>query len=275
MKTWKCYNHALISATPPDVVPDLTELNNKEIWNENGNKALLARWTTDFDCGYETNWWYIIKEAPFDVETLSSRSKKHIRQSLKKVRCEKIDANAYSEELCRVHNNACQGYATYIGRLADVQNFIGLNDNMDCWGVFSLEEERLIGYMTCKRNEYYVETITAKYDPAYLNLRGSDAVHYAVCDYYLNKCKYRYICSGSRNINHITNAQEYKIETFGFRKAYCRLHIEYNPKIKWIIKVLFPLRGFLKLFDGIGFVHQINGVLKMEEIVREQRKINE
>ena len=76
------------------------------------------------------------------------------------------------------------------------------------------------------------------------------------------------ICDGARSINHETHFQDYLEKYFDFRKAYCKLHIEYNPKIKWSIPLLYSMRKMLLKFDGIGFVHQINAVLKMEEIVR-------
>ena len=77
-----------------------------------------------------------------------------------------------------------------------------------------------------------------------------------------------YICDGARSINHETAFQEYLEKYFGFRKAYCKLHIAYNPKLKWVIRLLYPIRKLLMKFDEIGKAHQLNAVLRMEEIVR-------
>lgn len=74
-----------------------------------------------------------------------------------------------------------------------------------------------------------------------------------------------YINDGARSISHETNFQDYLEKCFGFRKAYCKLHIAYNPRIKWAVKVLLPFRKILCKFDEIGFIHQIDSVLKMEE----------
>lgn len=79
------------------------------------------------------------------------------------------------------------------------------------------------------------------------------------------------ICDGARSISHETHFQDYLEKYFGFRKAYCDLHIQYNPRIKWLIKLLFPLRKILLVFDGIGMIHSINGVLKMEEVCCKKR----
>ena len=59
MKEWKYYNHAMIPTTAPHEEVNVEALKNKQFWKENKN-ALLVRWTTEWDCGYETNWWYVI-----------------------------------------------------------------------------------------------------------------------------------------------------------------------------------------------------------------------
>lgn len=85
-------------------------------------------------------------------------------------------------------------------------------------------------------------------------------------DYNARLGKNFYINDGARSISHETNFQDYLEKYFGFRKAYCKLHIAYNPRIKWAVKVLFPFRKILRKFDEIGFIHQINSVLYMEEL---------
>lgn len=79
-----------------------------------------------------------------------------------------------------------------------------------------------------------------------------------------------YICDGSRSINHETAFQDYLERYFGFRKAYCKLKIVYEPKIRIAIKVLYPLRNILKRFNRQGLIHNINAILKMEEIARQE-----
>lgn len=84
MKNWIYYNHAMIPTTAPNEPVDTSCIEDKSIWKEN-KRAILARWTSDFDCGYETEWWYIIKDAPFEEDALSASTRRHIRQALKKV----------------------------------------------------------------------------------------------------------------------------------------------------------------------------------------------
>lgn len=267
---WRYYNHAAIPTTAPHEDPDLTPIEDKSIWQLDGD-PLLARWTTDFDLDYETNWWYIIKRAPFLPETLDPKVRKHIRQAFKKVEVKQIEMPSYAEALSVVYNKACKGYKDFFGGLVVPDNFKNRNPEECCFAAFSTETGDLIGYMICIERQGYTETITAKYDPEYLKLRVSDAIHYVVLDYYLNKRKVSYVSSGARTVNHETNAQTYKITTFGFEKAYCNLHVAYNPKIKWIIKLLYPFRKLLRMFDRFGFVHKINAILMMEQLVREKK----
>lgn len=53
-----------------------------------------------------------------------------------------------------------------------------------------------------------------------------------------------YINDGARSISHETNFQDYLEKYFGFRKAYCKLHVAYNRRIKLVVKVLFPFRKY-------------------------------
>ena len=53
---WKYYNHAAIPTTAPHEPVNMEPIKYGEIWKIKG--ALLARWTSDWDCGYETEWWY-------------------------------------------------------------------------------------------------------------------------------------------------------------------------------------------------------------------------
>ena len=81
-----------------------------------------------------------------------------------------------------------------------------------------------------------------------------------------------YICDGARSISHETAFQDYLEKYFEFRKAYCELNIKYNPKWKLTIKFLYFFRKIFRLLEGIGIIHQINGIMKMEEIVRGQKR---
>ena len=75
-----------------------------------------------------------------------------------------------------------------------------------------------------------------------------------------------YICDGSRAVLHETNFQDYLEKYFGFRKAYCKLHMKYRGLIKGLVKILYPLRNYIK---GNGkLTTRIKTVLLFEEIAK-------
>ena len=268
---WRYYNHAAIPSTPPHVEVNMKPINDGSIWDVKG--ALLARWTTDWDCKEETNWYYIIKDSPFNLEDFSAKRRKNLRQALKKCVVTKIDPEKHIKQLYEVYEAAFSKYIAADNKVS-YEQFVercreDKENRVEYWGGFAADSNRLIGYMTVQCHAEYAETCVAKYHPSYLNYRVSDAIHCVVLDYYLNNMKKKYISSGSRNINHITNAQDYKIENFNFRKAYCKLNIIYKPLVRCVVNILYPFRRMLERLDSVRIVHSIIAILKMEEIIRE------
>lgn len=96
MRNWKYYNHAALPTTPPHMAPDLSPIVSGDIWKLNGS-PLFARWTTDFDCGYETNWWYIIKDQPFDINALKAKRRYEIKKGIKNFDAKTIEPR----KICR------------------------------------------------------------------------------------------------------------------------------------------------------------------------------
>jgi len=271
---WKYYNNALIPDCAPHESPDVSQICSPEFWECKSGTPLFARWTDEFESEEYKDFWYCICKSPFTVDNLPAKARKHIRQAMKKCTVERIDIEKNIEALYKVFIEACENYKQFKGNtqyeqfknrcLGDAyagnQYWVGKND-----------EGLIIGYLIVKENKDYAETVTAKFWPEYLHLRVSDALYATILDEYLNNRNKRYISFGTRTLSHITNTQVYKEKTFGCEKAYVRLNIEYNPKIRPVIKILYIFKGFLKLFDKIEIVHKINAVLKMEEIVRKQK----
>ena len=77
---WEYYNHAAVPTVAPHEEPNLQPVEDNSIWKIDGGMPLLARWTTDFDCGSETNWWYVIKDTPFDINALKSKRRYEIKR---------------------------------------------------------------------------------------------------------------------------------------------------------------------------------------------------
>lgn len=276
IRGWKYYNHAAIPTTAPHEDVELTPLKDGSIWKVDGHKPLLVRWTSDWDCGRDTDWWYIIKDAPFDLNALSSNSRKHIKEAFRKTYVEKIDAAKYKEELYECSHEAFLRYKNSCNERSKKDFFDYCENiskrNIEIWAGFDNESRKLIGWLSVCLHEDWAEIETAKFYPQYLKLRVSDALYATVLDYYLNALNKKYVSSGSRSINHDSNTQQYKEEHFGYRKAYCKLNILYSPKLKGVIKLLFPFRKVVGWFGKINKkIHLISALLKMEEIARMHR----
>ena len=131
-----------------------------------GGTALFARWHTDWDCGYETNWWYCIRDGKFSLEELSPSSRKHIRQAFKHnniVRA-KIEKPLFNE-LYRVYSEATSHYET-ADNIQDKETFIkGLEnrkENLDLFLAYD-EQNELLAYMIARPEKDWVEIETAKF----------------------------------------------------------------------------------------------------------------
>lgn len=75
---WKYYNHAAIPTTGPNEVPYLKPVLDGSIFRERG--VLLAKWESEWDCGDKTDWWYCIKDTPFEIERLKSKRRYEINK---------------------------------------------------------------------------------------------------------------------------------------------------------------------------------------------------
>jgi len=277
--TWFYYNHAYLPEVQPDEIVNPTEVNSGEIWKKGHKGAVFARWTSDFDCGVETGWWYIIKDTPFDINSLKSRKRYRINQGLRTFTVRVIDPEESADELYRVQTAA---YSTYpkkyrpshpLSEMMENAKKWKDNPNVSVFGAFFNETEQLCGYAIVEKKEKCLDFNVLKADPEYEKQSLNHALIASVLNHYSDLLSEDYyICNGERNVQHETNFQKFVEENFGYRRAFCKLNIAYNPKYKPMINVLYALRGILRKIDGIRIIHKINGILKMEEIVREQEK---
>lgn len=266
---WKYYNHAAIPTTAPHEIPDITPITDGSIWKiGGGGTPLLARWTTDFDCGYETNWWYVIKDTPFDISELKAKRRYEINKGIKNFDVKEIEPDNYADELFNVQIAAYSAYPDKYRPSVNREEFISSVQHWNsfvCLGAFDRESGMLCGYsLLSEESETYVDFKVMRTNPE-CEKNGVNAALVEGILRYFNSFLTQggYICDGARSINHETAFQDYLEKYFGFRKAYCKLHITYNPRLKWVVRLMYPIRGFLLKMDGIGVLHSINSVLKM------------
>lgn len=274
MSDFKKYNNCLISNLLPHEVPDTSNI--KEMIKK--EKVILARWTTCFDNEKNSEWWYLIKDTPYDKEQLKSKDKYEINKGIKNFYVEIINPISFLNELYEIFVTANNGYSKLSKTTITRDEFFKKIDENNIYiGAFERETKKLCAYSVCsiktdvKKIKKVMDLSIIKSLPSKKSKGVNAALMDYICNEYINKKKVNYICDGERSIRHITNFQNYLIKYFGFRKAYSKLNIEYNCIIKMIVKTLYPFRHFLKLlstkFDN-RYIYNIYCILYQEEIKR-------
>lgn len=235
-----------------------------------GGTAILARWTTDWDCGYETNWWYVIKDTPFDINELKSKRRYEINKGKKNFIVKRINPTDYQNEMVEVTKSAYSSWPEKYRPIVDENQFKqGLSSwkNNIVYGGFDNEDNRLCAYSYLTEYSEHLEFSVLRACPE-SEKKGINAAMVAaiVEDYNDRLGKNFYINDGARSIRHETAFQDYLEKYFGFRKAYCKLNIMYRFPLGVMVSVLYPFRNRISADGKLGSL--ISGVLKMEELSR-------
>ncbi len=274
---WRYYNHAIIPTTAPHERVDESPLKHNNFWKSIQGKGypFLARWTMDFDCQEPTDWWYIIKDKPFDIMEVKKNYRRKIRKGLENFDIRVIDPTQYIEELYQVEAEAIVSYHNKKRQTLDYDRFVASLKKKRkgvTFAAFSKEDKRIAGYCYDIVCDGYILGSLQKAKPSQEIKHLNAALVYSELDYFSKElAEGFYISAGERNILHETNFQDYLVKYFRFRKAYCRLHIRYRRGIKQLVACLYPIRSLVKRLDSIKLFYQISSVLKMEEIARKHK----
>lgn len=267
---WKYYNHALISALPPDKIPPLESLENRAFWKKWGGYSVLARWCEEFDCAKPTEWWYVIKDEPFDISSIKAKRRYEINKGKKFFEVEEITPEEYGEAFYEVTVKAYaswpEKYRPLVDRDIFKENVKNWNDRV-IFGAFDRESGSLCGYAMLFETESHAEFSVLRVVPEFERNGINAAMVAAIVEKYNDRLGNGfYINDGSRSIRHETAFQDYLEKYFGFRKAYCKLKIRYRFPFGFGIKILYPFRKLIFSNSKIGNI--VSGLLKMEEIHR-------
>lgn len=235
----------------------------------------MARWTTEFDCGYETNWWYVIKDTPFDINVLKAKRRYEINKGNRNFYVKEINP---TETVENIYDVAVAAYAAYPESyrpnvthdqfVSDVTNW----DFYKVYGAYSVEDDSFCGYACLNKRDVtgnYINFTTMKAIPEKEKLGLNAAmVNKILVDHANFLSSGGYICDGARSVNHETAFQDYLEKYFEFRKAYCKLHVMYRPAVGILMKMIYPFRKLLKKMGSTRIVGKLNALLRMEEIKR-------
>ena len=273
---WEYYNHALVPTLPLHIDPDTSWMKDSTKWKEyaGGKTPLFARWVSDFDCSEETQWWCIIKDTPFDIMSLKSNRRSLITRGLKRVDVKVIIPADYAEQMSNILVKEWKYYDDSYEEGNDRQKLtddfkkltIKNLGNAEYLGAFLKDTDTMIGYAIYNLFDDWIEYSVVKTDPEYLNTQVNAALAYFGVERYMRP-GIKYIHGGWRTMIHESNYQEYLMKNFGFRKAYCKLHIQYRPLMQIAVNVLYPLRGIIKKVKN-KWIYTVWCALQQEEIRR-------
>ena len=270
---WRKYHSALIPWKPPH--QDIGLSRNQIQQELKNNNAFFARWTTNFDSKEQSVFWYIINDKKLDLKDYSINTRSKIKRGFKKLTVKKISKEELLKHGFTVYKNALSRYEIVLQKLTKnqfKQELENLDQHWDFWGVYCNEKQNLVAYSLNRLVEDYCDYSTIKFDPMYLKNYSSYVLYFSMNKYYLNEKNFKYVNNGTRSISHQTNIHDFLIDKFKFRKAYCKMQIEYAPKIKFLVDSFLIFSYFFSLIP-LNIFRKIHVVLYQEQIRRLCEKI--
>ena len=257
------YRNAWRYDGPPHQEPRLTKAEAQILLRQGG---LLVRNTFDFDTPKETHFWYIIKDGFNGLDELKTNERNKIRRSLKELNFQKISLEVLEQNGWDILKATYDDYAVN-DRKMDRNAFLAYlseckEKEYDYWGIFN--QEMMVGFCTvwllasdcC---EYGLIGVMPEYK--HNNTYPYYGLFYTLNEYYLGEKKFKYVADGARTITKHSNIQDFLVENFNFRKAFCRLAVYYRWWVRIAVKILYPFRKIIKN-------PQVKAILNMEAMQR-------
>ena len=262
---WRKYQGVLVSAQAPH-----HEVITQNIISElDENNAFLARWITNFDCKKKLDFWYLILDKKMDLSDYSSNTRNQISNGLKNFEIRRISIDEMLDNSYVIYKTASLLYNSKNKIKSLMQFNTDLLPAFDYWGVYN--NNSLIGFAQNRVFDDCCDYSIIKILPMYAKKYPFYALFYTMNNYYLIEKKLKYVTDGTRSISHQTNIQNFLINKFKFRKAYCCLHIMYQPFFGLLVSCLFPFRNFFSVFN-VSLFRSINSILLQEKIRRNCNK---
>lgn len=251
----------------PHQEPKLEKQDWKALLKQGG---LLVRNTYDFDQKEKSHFWYIIQDSFDGLESFSSNERNKIRRSNKTLVFKRISFDLLKSEGWNILKATYEDYAVS-DRTMDETIFLKYlssceKKTFDYWGVF--DQDRLIGFCVVwlwlpDSCEYGLIGILPEYK--HNNTYPYYGLFYNMNAYYLGEKGFRYVADGARSITEHSHIQDFLIQNFNFRKAYCQLEVHYCWWMKIVVNLLYPFRKIITL-------PRIKAILNMEAMQRGEQE---
>ena len=264
MNNYKLYKGAWVAEDPLREA-HLTEDECNAILNGGG---YLVRNVYDFDCGEETSFWYVIKDKFGGMEELSSKKRNQVRKSFKMCDVRMVSREEMLAQGYEVHASSAESYKikAVVPSVEEYERGLSVENakTHDYWAAFDKETRKMIAFSINYVHGEICDYETMKAIPSYQKSHYPYyGLLYEMNRYYLEEKGLNFVNDGARSITNHSNVQPFLIDTFNFRKAYCRLNLTYKWWFGIIVKSLYPFRRFIK-------ITKVQAILNMEAMARNE-----
>lgn len=136
--------------------------------------------------------------------------------------------------------------------------------NHDYWAAFDKETGKMIAFSINSVHDEIWDYETMKAIPSFQKSHYPYyGLLYEMNRYYLEERGLKFVNDGTRSITNHSNVQPFLIDTFNFRKVYCRLNVTYKWWFGILVKALYPFRRFIKL-------PKVQSILNMEAMAKNE-----
>ncbi len=242
------YKGVWVSEHAPHNIQKLTDKDCDALFKQGG---FAIREISDFDVPTETSFYAVIKDQFGDMEELSKKVRTKVRKAQKTYEIRKATLDEMLKYGADIYYAAYSKYKvksipetkeTLEARFRKVD----ASDDYDAWIMFRIEDNAPVGWAITHIFENMCEYETVKVDAAFLDSTyPSYGLFFAMNQHYLGERKLSYVNAGWKSVTHHSNIQEFLIEQFNFRKAYCKMKMRYKFPLNIIVSLLYPLRKIL------------------------------
>jgi len=271
---WKYYKMMLLPDSDPKEELTVTAEDRKALFRQY-KKALLIRYTTEFDRTTDSRWYYCIKDTTYDLDLLKSKRRNVVKKAIANFDVRQITLTDYVDQFHALLNDAFQAYEKPVVFPYEYSQgqCRGISERKTSFvlGAFPKGSTELVGYLWLDIVGKSICLIEQHVMRAYEKAGCNTALDHALCELYTQKYypEGYYLSDGERNVTHETAFHDFLIKYFGFRLAPCKLNVYFNPKLAWVIKPaikLLPVYGGLLKKVTPDLYTKISGVRKLWEL---------
>ena len=264
MNQFYLYRHAWRYDGASHLEPRLQEHEWKDLLKQGG---MMVRNTYDFDIPEETQFWYIVKDHFEGLDGLKPRVRNKIRHANNYFEYQLIPYDQFEREVFPILEDTFAHYKVHDRTMnrdvfSDYLKYCQQR-RFDYWGIFLKETDKMVGFCTVNN---WNDSCEYGYSGIYSNYKSHGyypyyGLYHHLNGYYLDKQGFRYVSDSARSITNHSEIQDFLIQNFNFRKAYCRLAVHYNWWMKIAVKMLYPFRKIIP-------IPQVKAILNMERMAR-------